>query len=189
MRGRDVASKYSFILRMMVWFYSLISTKKVEKKLLKIKYKNNLLSLAKRYSMLKAKSKFVGANVLVRDGCTLLNIDKLTLGNNVSIQPMCYLECYGGITIGNDVSIAHDVSIISSTHIYDSINLPIKDQGVLEKPVFIGNNVWIGAKAIILGGVKIGNNSIIGAGAVVTKDVPDNVIVGGVPAKIIKRRQ
>ena len=77
---------------------------------------------------------------------------------------------------------------MSEEHIYIDRNLPIKDQGKTYAPVTIKDNVWIGAKATILSGVTIGTGAIVGAGAVVTKDVPENSIVAGVPARIIKNR-
>ena len=89
---------------------------------------------------------------------------------------------HGGITIGNDCLIASHVSINSVTHEAKGL---YRDS-VLERPVLIGNNVWIGAHAVILPGITIGNNAIIGAGAVVTKDVPDNAVMTGVPAKITR---
>ena len=74
-------------------------------------------------------------------------------------------------------------------HKFDDCSIVMRKQGFQEtKPVFIGNDVWIGGRVTILPGVHIGNHSIIGAGSVVTKDVPDNVIVGGAPAKVIKLR-
>jgi acetyltransferase-like isoleucine patch superfamily enzyme len=77
---------------------------------------------------------------------------------------------------------ASGVKIISANHDFKQRENHIKD-----KPVIIEENVWIGANAVILPGVKIGKNSIVGAGSIVTKDVEENVIVAGNPARIIKR--
>lgn len=92
-----------------------------------------------------------------------------------------YLNAANGINIGNSVLIASGVKIISANHDFNERNNHIKCS-----PVNIGQNVWVGASAIILPGVSIGQNSIIGAGSVVTKDVPENTLVAGNPAKIIK---
>jgi len=88
------------------------------------------------------------------------------------------------VNIGNDVMIASGTRIITSTHDYN--NNPMWKHRV-DRPVSIGNHVWIGANVIILPGIKIGNYVVIGAGSVVTKHVPDNCIVAGNPAKFIKK--
>jgi acetyltransferase-like isoleucine patch superfamily enzyme len=93
-----------------------------------------------------------------------------------------YMNGYNGIKIGKRVMFASGVKIISANHDFKQRENHIKD-----KPVIIEENVWIGANAVILPGVKIGKNSIVGAGSIVTKDVGENVIVAGNPARIIKR--
>ena len=188
MRGRDVVKKYKFFINVVVAYYGLFRKKTLIKKLERKKYKTSLFAALKRYAILKHISNGVGQNVLIRDGCALLHADGIKIGTNVSIQPQCYLDGYGSIVIGDNVSIAHGVSILSFTHNFDKKDINIKDQGSTKQPIKIGNNVWIGAKATILGNVTIGDNSIIGAGAVVTHDVEPNTIVGGVPAKLIRNR-
>ena len=88
----------------------------------------------------------------------------------------------GGITLGDDVFIGPGVQLITENH----PEQPQNRRNVYARPISIGRKVWIGAGAIILPGVTIGENSIVGAGAVVKKDVPANVIVAGVPAKIVR---
>ena len=107
----------------------------------------------------------------------------ISLGNNVSINAFVHMWGHGGVFIGNDCLIASHVSITSVTH---NSELGLYRNSVVEKAVNIGDNVWIGSHAVILPGITIGNNVIVGAGAVVTKDVPSNVVVVGVPAKITK---
>ena len=83
-----------------------------------------------------------------------------------------------------------DVVIMTNSHNFERIDIPMNIQGsAVPKKVVIGNDVWIGTRAIILPGTTIGNGAIIGAGAVVTKDVPEYGIVGGVPAKLIRNRK
>jgi len=141
-----------------------------------------------RYILLKSILRKCGDNVSIHSNVYLLNIDRLNLGNNVSIHPMCYIDATGFIEIGNNVSIAHMVTIMSTEHSYNNSEIPIKYQDVIKQKTIIADNVWVGAKSTILSGVSIDEGSIVAAGAVVTKDVIKNVIVGGVPAKIIKER-
>lgn len=82
-----------------------------------------------------------------------------------------------------------DVTVITRNHRHDRTDIPMMEQGFEEEqPVVIGNDVWIGDRVVILPGVHIGNGCIIGAGAVVTKDIPDNAIAAGVPARVIRFR-
>lgn len=96
---------------------------------------------------------------------------------------------YGPICIGDDVMMGPDCWIYTQNHATADIDTPMRLQGPQpERPVTIGNDVWIGGRVTILPGVKIGNGVIIGAASVVTKDVPDYAIVGGNPARILKMR-
>lgn len=112
-----------------------------------------------------------------------MNYGKHTkIGKNVFINFNCVFLDWGGITIEDDVLIAPNVSLLTEGH---SIS-PSERQGLIPKPIHIKRNVWIGANATVLQGVTIGENSIVAAGSVVSSDVPDNVLVGGIPAKVIK---
>ena len=104
------------------------------------------------------------------------------IGKRVFINTATVLTDLGGITLEDDVLIGPRVNIITVDHPLD----PTARRGVILKPVVIKKNAWIGAGATILAGVTVGENAIVAAGAVVTKDVPANTVVGGVPAKIIK---
>lgn len=105
------------------------------------------------------------------------------VGKNVFINSGCRFQDQGGITIGDGVLIGHNVVLATLNH---DIN-PRKRSTLHPAPIVIGDYVWIGANATVVPGVTIGDGAIVAAGAVVTKDVPPNVIVGGVPAKIIKK--
>ncbi|OXB00856.1 Acetyltransferase (isoleucine patch superfamily) [Flavobacterium pectinovorum] len=112
-----------------------------------------------------------------------INYGKNTkIGKNVFINFDCVFLDLGGITIEDNVLIAPKVSLLSEGH-----PTSIEDRhSLIPKPILIKKNAWIGANATILPGVTIGENSVVAAGAVVSKDVPDNTIVGGIPAKILK---
>ena len=92
----------------------------------------------------------------------------------------------GPVTIGNHVNLAQGITVTALNHNFAEKDLRIDEQGVSTNPVNIGNDIWIGANAVILPGVTIGDHSVVAAGAVVTKDVPPHTLVAGVPAKIIK---
>ena len=93
----------------------------------------------------------------------------------------------GPVNIGNHVNLAQGIIVTALNHNFADSEKRIDEQGVSTTPVIIENDVWIGANAVVLPGVKIGTHSVIAAGAVVTKDVPPYSIVAGVPAKIIKK--
>ena len=93
----------------------------------------------------------------------------------------------GPVTIGNHVNLAQGITVTALNHNFENPDRRIDEQGVSTKPVTIGNDIWVGANAVILSGVTIGDHSVVAAGAVVTKDVPPHSLVAGVPAKIIKQ--
>lgn len=95
----------------------------------------------------------------------------------------------GPVSIGNNVNLAQGVTVTALNHNFDDVTKRIDEQGITTKEVVIGDDVWIGANAVVLPGVHIGRHVVVAAGAVVTKDVPDYTLVGGVPAKIIKKIQ
>ena len=112
-----------------------------------------------------------------------INYGKHTkIGKNVFINFDCVFLDLGGITIEDGVLIAPKVSLLSEGHPIS----PDQRHSLIPKPIHIKKNAWIGANATILQGVTIGENSVVAAGSVVSNDVPDNVVVGGTPAKIIK---
>jgi len=106
----------------------------------------------------------------------------IQIGNDVFINHACSFLDMGGITIEDHVLIGPKVNLITENHPLD----PINRRALICKPITIKQNAWIGAASTILPGVTIGENAIVAAGAVVSKDVPANAIVGGVPAKFIK---
>lgn len=154
------------------------------------------LVLSKNYSNL-----YIGDNVFVSPGA-LINVNKLTIGENSHIGYQClfvgeslkigsrcnisnrtFIECsYSPIVIEDDVTFG--ANVIISTH--DGSYRQVYNLKMKANPIYIESKAFIGNNAIILPGVEIGKKAIVGAGAVVTKDVPNNFIIGGVPARLIK---
>ncbi|KAA9326038.1 sugar O-acetyltransferase [Adhaeribacter soli] len=112
-----------------------------------------------------------------------INYGKNTkIGKNVFINFGCTFLDLGGITLEDNVMLAPGVKLLSEGHPLS----PENRHSLIPQPIHIGKNAWIGANATILQGVTIGENSVVAAGAVVSKDVPANTVVGGIPAKFIK---
>lgn len=127
----------------------------------------------------------LGKRSVIESFCCVNNaVGDVVIGENTRIGIHCTV--IGPVTIGNHVNLAQGIVVTALNHNFKDITLPIDKQGVSTNPVIIGDDVWIGANAVILPGVTIGRHVVIAAGAVVTKDVPDNCIVGGVPATILK---
>jgi acetyltransferase-like isoleucine patch superfamily enzyme len=148
---------------------------------------NGKIGLLLRYIFLKNCCQSLGSNVSVQPGVHLFNLNDVKIGNNVSIHPMCYIDGAGGIDIGNDVSIAHSSSILSTNHQWNNPELPIKYNRESFEKVCIENDVWIGCGVRILSGVTINYRSVVAAGAVVNKSFEEKSLIGGVPAKLIKK--
>lgn len=106
----------------------------------------------------------------------------IRIGSRVFINHACSFLDMGGITLEDDVLIGPKVNLITENHPLD----PAIRRGMVCKPIYIKQNAWLGAGVTVLPGVTIGRNAVVAAGAVVTKDVPDNTVAGGVPAKIIR---
>ena len=126
-----------------------------------------------------------GKNVNI---CNLASFSsKIQLGDNSGIGIKAKIS--GPCIIGNNVIMAPEVSIFTVNHCTERIDIPIKYKGDTEaRTVNIGDDSWIGYRAIILPGVTIGKGVVVGAGAVVTKDVPDYAVVAGNPARVVKIR-
>ena len=131
-----------------------------------------------------------GAKSSIRPHCYLVATHNIHLGRNVAIRPQSALmaDDFAKIIIGDDVLLGQGVHIYVNNHKYNDVSKKIIDQGYFpSESVIIEDNVWIGACSIILPGVKVGKHSVVAAGSVVTKDVLPYTVVGGNPAKIIKK--
>ena len=130
--------------------------------------------------------KHCGTNVNIEKGAHFSS--EVSLGNNSGIGINCEIAPF--VTIGNDVMMGPECMIYTSNHGMERTGIPMwKQQSTETEPVVIGNDVWIGARVIILPGVHIGDGCVIGAGSVVTKDVEEYSVVAGNPAKLIRKRK
>lgn len=128
-----------------------------------------------------------GTNVNIEHGAKFGTGRTISIGSNSGIGINAWVEQQ--TKIGNDVMMGEDVMIFSRNHQTTRLDVPMTMQGFeSHRPVEIGDDVWIGARALILPGVKVGNGCVIGAGAVVSKDVPDGSIVVGNPARVVRNR-
>lgn len=139
-----------------------------------------------RYLLTRGFIEHLGRNVNIERGAVFGK--HLSVGDNSGIGINCVIQ--GNVTIGDNVMMGPEVYIYTRNHCHESIDIPMIQQGFEnEKPVVIGNDVWIGSRVTILPGVSIGDGSIIGTCSVVTKDVPSYSIVAGNPAHVVKERR
>lgn len=129
----------------------------------------------------------IGRNVRIGPDAIVHFPERVRLGSNVLVHNGAHFDAEGGIEIGDNFVSAEGLTILTSNHRYEGDALPWDEEKVLRK-VVVGENVWCGRRVMILPGVTIGEGAIVGAGAVVTKDVEPLSIVGGNPARVIKRR-
>jgi acetyltransferase-like isoleucine patch superfamily enzyme len=112
----------------------------------------------------------------------------VSIGAKSVLGQECTLSCYQHISIGRECIIADRTMMIDFDHGVVDVERPIREQGIYKRDVRVGHNVWVGYGACILRGVTVGDNAIVGTNTVVTREVPDNAVVGGVPARMIRMR-
>ena len=128
----------------------------------------------------------LGNYSVIEDYCCINNaVGKIQIGDHTRIG--LHNTIIGPICIGNDVNLAQGVVVSGLNHNYKDTTHTINEQGVSTSPITIGDDVWIGANAVITAGVTIGKHCVIGAGSIVTKDIPDCSIAVGNPTRIIQR--
>ena len=165
-----------------------------------------------RYVAYKPFFKKTSGKFIIDSGVTILGFENITLGSNVSIMKNCYIYSHDNgelnigdnfsmntnsqlgasfckISIGNNCSIATNCVLSSANHTFDNINVPFREQGHTYGEIIIEDDVWIASNCVVTANTKIGKSSIVGAGSVVVKNIEPYSIVGGVPAKLIKRRR
>lgn len=131
----------------------------------------------------------IGSYSIVKVSGTLSDLGhKIEIGRNVGIGDFAHIGGAGGVQIGDDTITGAYLSIHPENHNFGDTSQPIRLQGVSRQGISIGRDCWIGAKATFLDGSAIGDGCVVAAGAVVSQVFPDHVIIGGVPARIIKNR-
>ena len=124
-------------------------------------------------------------SVIESYSCINNAVGDVVIGNHTRIG--LHNTIIGPVTIGSHVNLAQGITVTALNHNFEAPERRIDEQGVSTQQVIIGDDIWIGANAVVLPGVTVGNHCVIAAGAVVTKDVPPHSLVAGVPAKIIKQ--
>jgi len=158
---------------------------------LTLKRMGSRVSIGRNVEMAGCANISIGSDIYIVDGASIRAVDgSLTIGDGFALNANAKViaDCGGEIHIGNKVMVGPNVLLRASNHKFDSIDIPIWDQGQTGGNIMIHDDVWIAASAVILPDVTIGSHAIVAAGAVVTKDVPEYAIVGGVPAKVVKYR-
>jgi acetyltransferase-like isoleucine patch superfamily enzyme len=112
----------------------------------------------------------------------------VSIGAKTVLGQECTISSFRHVSIGRECVVADRVMMIDFDHGMVEVDRPVRLQGIYKRDVRVGNNVWIGYGACILRGVTVGDNAVIGTNAVVTRDVPPNAVVGGVPARVIRMR-
>jgi len=127
----------------------------------------------------------LGRHSVIESYCCINNaVGDITIGHHTRIG--IHNTIIGPVSIGSHVNLAQGIVVTALNHQFLDASKRIDQQGITTRAVVIGDDVWIGANAVVLPGVTVGSHSVVAAGAVVTKDVPPHTVVGGVPAKVIK---
>jgi maltose O-acetyltransferase len=145
------------------------------------------LAYVARRAVIRSISKRCGRNVLIKRNAYFGDGAELEIGDYSQFGENCVVP--RDLVLGRDVVMGPDVVIWASPHESSSLEVPIRCQGgTARRPVRIGDDVWIGQRAIIMPGVRVGSHAVIGAASVVTRDVPEYSVVAGVPARVLRMR-
>ena len=141
-----------------------------------------------RIGLLKKAGASIGQDVFIGQGVRVLNPDGLTIEPHVNIARDTVLDARGGLTIRYGCLIGFETVLLTRTHNSGVPGIPVQDQGMYEKPIVLEANVWLGARVVLMPGVKIEQDTIVGTGSLVTKSLKETAIYGGTPARRISDR-
>jgi len=130
-----------------------------------------------------------GRGLMTAPGVRFLHSYNIEMGDRCSLSYGTLLNGRGGLKIGDDFTTGPDVIVLTAEHYYLDRDRKVLEQGEYEAPVEIGNDVWCGARSIIMPGIRVADGTIVAAGAVVTRDTEPYSVVAGVPAKVIRYRE
>ncbi len=170
------------------------NVKVIEKKYLTIGEKTKLqdgvyIDALSRTGVQIGKNVVIGRNTRIECTGGLQSIGKgVKIGDRTTFGNDCMFGAAGGIEIGDDVVAGQYIRFHSENHNFNDLTTVIRKQGVTHKGIKIGNNCWIGAGTVFLDGVELGDGCVVGANAVVTKKFEKNSVIGGIPAKLIRKR-
>lgn len=132
----------------------------------------------------------IGRWAWIGDGCKIrVHEGEVSIGAKTVIGQECTISAFQHIAVGRECIVADRVMLIDFDHGVTEVERPIRLQGIYKRDIDVGHNVWIGYGACILRGVTVGDNSVVGTSAVLTRSFPENSVVGGVPARLIRTRE
>ena len=141
------------------------------------------------FYFLKGASMVLGEHNIFEKGADVEVVrGKLSIGSHNYFNKNVKIACAGEIRIGNDCLFGDGAHLYDHDHDHREAGKLMREKSLVAAPIIIGNNVWVGARAIILKGVSIGDNAVVGAGAIVTRSVPANAVAAGNPARVLKMR-
>jgi acetyltransferase-like isoleucine patch superfamily enzyme len=146
---------------------------------------DDILSRTLRVKLLRLAGARIGPKSFIKGGTYISNPSNLVLGSNVILNRNCYMDLRAPLVIGDFVGVGHGTTFITTVHpIVPGMNVGI---GITQKPVTIGNRVWIGANVTVMPGATIGDDAIISVGSILMRDVPPNSVVAGAPGQVVRR--
>lgn len=184
-RKRDAFDRVEPLLNLFAKMLGLLPRKVASSTWWMVQSFPGLAGYGLRFIWAKRLAKSTGRAVKIGTGTIIRNWHGLELGDHVGINENCYIDAIGGIKIGPESGLGHCVSIVSFEHSWNDTTQPMRGQKLDLRPVEIGSDTMITMGVRVLGGRKVGSRSIVSANSVVVKNVPDNEIWGGIPAKFI----